>query len=137
MRLDGFKTKAEAIAYIKKTKGARTSAEAEKYLRTHLPKESVYQANIIKRIKERFNAIFVWKEAAGPYSKQGIPDISVVYKGRYYGFEVKRPYIGKLSTMQEQTIKKIRAAGGIAEVVSFPKEVEVILNGKAKTKKGS
>ena len=67
------------------------------------------------------------REAAGPYSRQGIPDITCIINGRYYGFEVKRPFIGVLSKMQEQTIKQIRRAGGRAWVVTSEKEVAEIL----------
>ena len=59
--------------------------------------------------------------------RQGIPDITCIINGRYYGFEVKRPFIGVLSKMQEQTIKQIRKAGGRAEVVTSEKEVAEIL----------
>ena len=69
--------------------------------------------------------------AAGPYSRQGIPDVCAVINGRYYGFEVKRPLIGVLSAIQEQTIRQIKAAGGRAYVVSFPAEVTEILKKEA------
>ena len=124
-----FKTKAEAIQYLKDADGipCRTAAGAEKYLRAHLPKESYYQDKIIKHIKEILPAAFVWKAAAGPYSRQGIPDVCAVVNGRYYGFEVKRPFIGVLSKIQERTIRQRRAAGGKAYVVTYPAEVTRIL----------
>lgn len=124
-----FKTKEEIINYIKQEKDTQcqTTAQAEKYLRQHLPKESYYQDKVIKHIRKLFPSAFVWKAAAGPYSRQGIPDICAVINGRYYGFEVKRPFIGVLSKMQEETIKQIRAAGGEAYVVTYPREVTKIL----------
>ncbi len=124
-----FKTKAEVIKYLKATKdiSCQTTAQAEKYLRAHLPKESYYQDKIIKHIKEILPSSFVWKAAAGPYSRQGIPDVCAVVNGRYYGFEVKRPFIGVLSKIQERTIMQIRAAGGKAYVVTYPAEVTRIL----------
>ena len=127
MRLDQFRDKAEAIAYLRREMGCASFAEAEEYLRKHLPKESYYQDKIIKFLKEAYPTAFVWKAAAGPYSRQGIPDVCAVIDGQYYGFEVKRPYTGVLSTIQEQTINKIRAAGGVAEVVCFPEEVRKII----------
>lgn len=128
MRLDQFQTKAEAIAWLRK--GNDFSAkEAENYLRKNLPKESYYQIKIIKFIQKAYPTAFVWKAAAGPYSRQGIPDVCAVIGGRYYGFEVKRPYIGVLSKIQEQTIDRIRAAGGVAAVVTFPEEVQRIVEG--------
>ncbi len=124
-----FKTRSEAIKYLKTAKdiSCQTTAQAEEYLRAHLPKESYYQARIIKHIKEILPSAFVWKAAAGPYSRQGIPDICAVVNGRYYGFEVKRPFIGVLSKIQERTIMQIRAAGGKAYVVTYPAEVTRIL----------
>lgn len=127
-KLDQFPSKKEAIAYIQKNVyGCAGIKHAEKYLRERLPKESYYQDKIIKFLREVYPTAFVWKEAAGPYSRQGIPDVSFVKDGQYYGFEVKRPYIGVLSKIQEQTIKKIRAAGGVAEVVTFPEDVRKII----------
>lgn len=123
-----FKTKAEVIAHIRENVyGCKQASEAEKYLRAHLPKESYYQDKIIKHIRELIPSSFVWKAAAGPYSRQGIPDICAVVNGRYYGFEVKRPFIGVLSKIQERTILQIRAAGGKAYVVTYPDEVTRIL----------
>ena len=45
----------------------------------------------------------------------------------FFGFEVKRPEVGRLSKIQEQTIKEINAAGGTAAVVSFPEQVQKII----------
>ena len=126
-RLDSFKTKAEVIEYIKSEKGFVYASEAEKYLSEHLPKESHYQEKIISFLKKTYPQGVVWKEAAGPYSSQGIPDVTFILDGRYYGFEIKRPFLGRLSRLQEQTIKKLRAAGAVAEVVSFPEEVAKII----------
>ena len=53
----------------------------------------------------------------------------MVLDGQFYGFEVKRPEVGLLSKIQEQTIKAINAAGGIVGVVSYPEDVERILKG--------
>lgn len=131
-RLDQFQTKEEAIAYIQENVyGCAGIKHARKYLQDHLPKESYYQDKIIKFLKETYPEAFVWKEAAGPYSRQGIPDVSFVKDGQYYGFEVKRPFVGVLSKIQEQTIKRIRAAGGIAEVVTFPEDALKIVEGNS------
>ena len=92
-------------------------------------KESWYQARIIKWLKEAYPDAFVWKAAAGPYSRGGIPDICMVLNGRFYGFEVKRPEVGRPTKIQEITIQAINSAGGIAAVVSYPKDVERILEG--------
>lgn len=124
-----FSTEEEAIKYLKAAKDitCATTGQAKKYIREHLPKESYYQDKIIKHIRKLFPLSVVWKEAAGAYSRQGIPDVTAVINGRYYGFEVKRPFVGVLSKIQEQTIKRIRAAGGRAYVVTYPAEVTELL----------
>ena len=38
-------------------------------------KESWYQARIITWLKTNYPDAFVWKAAAGPYSRGGIPEI--------------------------------------------------------------
>ena len=91
-------------------------------------KESWYQAKIIKWLKEAHPDAFVWKAQAGPYCRQGIPDICAIIDGHFFGFEVKRPELGRLSKIQEQTIKKINAAGGTAAVVSFPAQVQEVID---------
>lgn len=90
-------------------------------------KESYYQSRIIKWLKDTYPGAFVWKAAAGPYSRGGIPDICAIIDGHFFGFEVKRPEVGRLSKIQEQTIKKINAAGGTAAVVSYPEQAEKVI----------
>lgn len=90
-------------------------------------KEQYYQTKILRWLKENYPSAFVWKAAAGPYSQGGIPDICAVIDGKFYGFEVKRPQNGRLSALQEQAIKKINAAGGIAAVVNFPEDCQRII----------
>lgn len=84
-------------------------------------RESDYQRNIMKALAEAFPDAFIWKAAAGPYGRGGIPDICMVYKGHFFGFEVKRPG-GKPTELQKRTIKAINDAGGDAMVVNFPEE---------------
>ena len=123
-----FRTYEELQDYtIKHNKGINTREAADKFIREKMPKESYFQKKILDWIKDNAPNAIAWKEAAGPYSRQGIPDITCIINGRYYGFEVKRPFIGVLSKMQEQTIKQIRKAGGRAWVVTSEKEVAEIL----------
>lgn len=131
MNWERFKTEADALAYVMSTKGINAK-QARKYLQANLPKEAYYQDKIIKHIRALIPSAFVWKAAAGPYSRQGIPDVCAVIHGHYYGFEVKRPFVGVLSPIQEQTIKRINAAGGRAYVVTYPAEVTEILREEAK-----
>ena len=125
--LDHFQTKAEALAFIREN--VTGCADAERYLREHIPKESYYQKKIMDYVKRNYPAAFVWKETAGAYSRQGIPDVSAIIDGRYFGFEVKKPYFGKLSPIQAQTIEKIRSAGGVAGVCVFPEDAERLIQG--------
>lgn len=126
IRLDEFKTKMEAIDYIVSEKKC-TRAQAEKYLMKEIPKESYYQTKIIKYLRANYPQALIWKAAAGAYSYCGIPDICMVYGGRYFGFEVKRPFVGKISPIQLQTIRKIREAGGIAGIVTSIEEVKELI----------
>lgn len=96
-----------------------TAASFDAMLRKALPLEAEYQAEIITSLKKAYPQADVWKEAAGPYSQKGRPDVSALVNGHFFGFEVKRPYVGVLSDIQAATIKRIRRAGGTAEVVSF------------------
>jgi hypothetical protein len=124
-----FKSKEEIIKYLRKTKDITcpTNAKAEKWLYENIPLESYYQDKIMTWLKENVPKAFVWKAAAGSYSRGGIPDVCCIVNGRYYGFEVKRPFIGVPSKLQEQTIKAIRAAGGKAYFVVYAEEVAEIL----------
>ena len=97
--------------------------ELDNLLRDRLPKEAEYQAKILEWLKEEYPDAFVWKAAAGPYTQVGIPDICAIINGRFYGFEVKRPCLGKLGPMQALAIKRIKDAGGCGGVVSFPSDV--------------
>ena len=125
--LEDFKTEAEAVAALKDCDPKMTTEKARKYIRERLPKESYYQDKIIKHIRELFPSAFVWKAAAGAYSRPGKPDVCAIVNGRFYGFEVKRPLIGVLSKIQERTIEQIKQAGGRAFVVTYPAEVTELL----------
>ncbi len=89
-----------------------------------LPKESYYQKRIILWIRQNYPDAFVWKAQVGPYCRRGIPDICCIIGGHFFGFEVKRPEVGRLSKIQEQTILEINQAGGTALVVSYPEQVK-------------
>jgi len=121
-------TKKEMSRYLKDRYGV-PGDKVDAVLRDCLASESAYQTIIMQWIRDNYPRSFVWKAAAGPYSRGGIPDICAIINGRFYGFEVKRPYLGKLSRLQEETIKAIKAAGGKAAVVSFPEEVEAVIGG--------
>jgi hypothetical protein len=60
--------------------------------------------------------LYWFKEHGGLYGSGGTPDLIVCYKGRFIALEVKTE-TGKATVLQEAALRKIRAAGGVAEVV--------------------
>ena len=129
MRIDfeKYKTIDELIDYVSQTKGCNRTT-ARKWCIDNVPEESHFQKKILDYLNERYPESFARKITQGAYSQGGTPDILFIYKGRYIGFEVKRPFFGITSKLQEQTIKQIRRAGGVAEVVTYVSEVEKIMN---------
>lgn len=108
--------------------------EKSAWLRDQMPKEQAFQDRLLKSLAGWKQAgricrqAMIWKQGAAPYQRQGLPDILAVIDGRLYGFEVKRPFgVGVLTGIQRKTIEDIRAAGGVAEVVSFAREIKEIL----------
>ncbi|HAS04382.1 MAG TPA: VRR-NUC domain-containing protein [Dehalococcoidia bacterium] len=69
---------------------------------------------------------FCWKEHGGIYGTAGLPDIICCIGGRFVAFEVKASS-GKLTKLQESTIRRIRKAKGQACKVSSVEEVKTIL----------
>lgn len=127
MRLDRFGTEAEAIDYLISSGRFTKRTEARRYLQQAVPHEPKYQEAIMKYLKENYPKAYIWKAAAGPYSRGGVPDIIAMIDGRFYGFEVKRPYFGELSDLQKDAIRKIKANGGFAGEVIFPEDAERII----------
>lgn len=69
--------------------------------------------------------IFVWKQHQDMYSRRGIPDIVGVWRGYFFGIEVKQPN-EPLRPSQEGIKRKIEQAGGaylIAHSIEEGKEV--------------
>lgn len=48
----------------------------------------------------------------------------MVSNGKFFAFEVKRPYLGRPSPLQKKAIVDISLAGGRANAVSYPSEVK-------------
>lgn len=118
--------KREMSRYLKEQYGV-PGDKVDAVLRDCLPSESAYQTIIMEWIRDNYPRSFVWKAAAGPYSRGGIPDVCAIINGRFYAFEVKRPYLGKASRLQEEAIRAMNAAGGRAAVVSFPEQVAAVI----------
>jgi hypothetical protein len=81
--------------------------------------------SILKYLKS-LPECFAWKEHGGMYGTSGIPDIIVCYQGKFVAFEVKT-LAGKLTTLQEITLRKINTAKGNAYKVTSLQEVKEIL----------
>lgn len=106
-----------------------TKKEALEICRLETPKEAYFQKKVKDGLKKQFPDAYIAKIAQGTYSQGGIPDIMCILDGHYFGFEIKRPVLGKISKLQEAAIRKIREAGGTAEAISWPEEaVEIIEN---------
>lgn len=91
-----------------------------------MEKESV--AAILRYLKT-LPCCFAWKTHGGMYGTAGIPDIIACVDGRFYAFEVKQPG-GRITRLQEVTLKKLGAAGGVAVMVTSVDEVKCVLAGK-------
>lgn len=61
------------------------------------------------------------------YGTAGLPDIICCIKGRFVAFEVKAAS-GRLTKLQEATMRKIKAAKGEAFKVTSVGDVKVILD---------
>lgn len=98
------------------------------FLQTHLPKESAFQAKIIKALRHwaATGAIdskaLIWKQSAGVYNRNGLPDVMTVLQGRLFAFEIKRPYIGRTTALQAETIRRLNQAGAVARMISYPSQ---------------
>ena len=88
-------------------------------------KERDLQPEILEYL-EKMGA-YVLKTHVSSYQKQGEPDITCCYLGRYVAFELKRDEKEKAKKLQEYKMKLIRKAGGIAMRVDNLKQVEEVL----------
>ena len=87
------------------------------------------EKDIVKAIFKYLKTVpncFSWKEHGGMYGTAGIPDIICCYCGIFFAFEVKTE-TGKLTKLQESTIRKIKEAKGQAFKVTSVEEVKQIL----------
>ena len=92
-------------------------------------KEKMKEKEIIKQIKEYLKTLpecFAWKEHGGMYGTEGLPDLIICFKGKFVAFEVKAEK-GKLTVLQAAILRKIRQAGGRAEVVRSVDEARQIM----------
>ena len=94
--------------------------------RTGTKLESNFQQEVIDFLTTK--GAYVLKTHVSSFQKQGEPDITCCYLGRYVAFELKRDKHEKPTALQEYKMRLIRNAGGIAMRVDSLKEVEEVLN---------
>ena len=87
--------------------------------------------NKIKQYLKTVEDLYFFKEHGGLYGTAGVPDIICCYKGQFIALEVKAPD-GKATALQDATIKRIRKAGGVAEVVRSVEEAKEIITKSTK-----
>lgn len=133
---ESFKDKAELVSFLKTMDFAHNATEAEIWIRNQLPAESIFQRRIMTHLRAlrdngRIPATSIWwKNTSGAYARGGLPDITAVIDGRHYAFEVKRPFVGTLSALQKKTIEELNAAGAVAGVVTYPRDVDNLIFGR-------
>lgn len=87
--------------------------------------ESNFQEEVIKYLESK--GAYVLKTHVSSFQKQGEPDITCCYQGRYLAFELKKDGKSKTSKLQDYKIKQIKLAGGIAKRVDNIKQIEEVL----------
>lgn len=90
--------------------------------------ESRLQRRIRATLEVEFPGSFWWKVHGGPFQKAGIPDLNGCVQGAFCALEVKRPEEPTPSAIQAHRIAEIRAAGGLACVVTSPEEAVAIVH---------
>lgn len=77
--------------------------------------ESKIQADIIKYLKGIPDLVVVKKDA-GAYSKAGVSDLLISFRGHFIAMEVKRPG-EKPTKLQEKFLRDVAGSGGLSTVV--------------------
>jgi len=87
------------------------------------------ESEIIRQIRDYLKTVdncFFWKEHGGQFGTAGLPDIIACVGGQFVAFEVKAEK-GKTTVLQEVTLRRIRAAGGTADVVRSVGEARTVI----------
>ena len=78
-----------------------------------------------------FRNMTVAKKLKAEGVKSGVPDITIIHGGRYYGIEVKKPKTdtprGRLSDSQKTMIGQIEDSGGLVALAYSVLDVEELL----------
>jgi hypothetical protein len=95
--------------------------------KAHGELESEIQARILRYLRRTFPDAHIRKNhSQGRFATGGIPDIEMIVDGRAIFFEVKRPG-GRPTRLQQETIRRLQAAGARAGVVTSVEETQALL----------
>lgn len=92
---------------------------------------SALEKTIVKAILRYLNALpgcRAVKQHGSAYSRAGAPDVSCVYRGQAYFFEVKRPGGEGPTPIQIEEMARWTRAGAICACVRSVAEVKAILS---------
>jgi len=87
-------------------------------------KESDFQGSLIKELKKRYEGCMVLKN--DPNYKQGIPDLTVLYKDRWAALECKRGEKEKHQPNQDYYVEKMNGMSYSAFI--FPENKESVFH---------
>lgn len=128
-----YPTREELEAHVHAYPELYGKTSVSQFIKDNLPLESAFQTEIIKALRGwQKNGLIdektlIWKQSAGVYNRNGMPDLMAIINRRFIAFEVKRPYIGYATELQKKTMRQIQQAGGIVGVVSFPAEARQLI----------
>ncbi len=80
----------------------------------------------LKQLNNTADPLWFLKIHGGPMQRAGLPDLFVIYKGRTFGIELKRP--GKKPTkLQQHTLSEMEKAGATTAVVTSVDQLQGLL----------
>ena len=85
-----------------------------------MKREKIFENKVKLYLKQK-GAYFI-KTHGDRFSKVGVPDLIVCYKGLFIGIELKAPN-GKPSELQLYNLREIEKSGGISYLL-YPKDFE-------------
>lgn len=86
--------------------------------------EKKIEQSIIDYFKKRTDSHVYKIHGGSQYQRAGIPDLLACVNGHFVAIEVKRPKGGIVSALQEENIRLINQAGGVAFVATSLDEVK-------------
>lgn len=78
--------------------------------------------NRVKKYLEEKGCWYIKYWGGAAYTKAGVPDLLVCFKGWFLGIELKAPK-GKPSDLQLYNLRKIEKAGGVS-ILLYPKDFD-------------